>query len=168
MSENEDIIDDIIPIEDEKITFKIASQGERATNFIIDLIFRSLLLFTVGFFGIFLYPDPQFWLLIEEGNLLIEIVIGTISTLLYYTVFEAVTNGKSLGKYITKTRAVKEDASPIGFSGAVLRSLCRIIPFEAFSYLGNDAIGWHDEFSGTLVIKDARWKEWKKSQINLK
>jgi len=34
------------------------------------------------------------------------------------------------------------------------RTLCRYIPFEPFSFLGNKPIGWHDSLSKTLVVKD--------------
>ena len=163
----EDLIDNIIPEDEDEIKFKIASQGERLTNFIIDLVFRTILAFGFMFVSLILFPYSEFIDVIAEGNLLVELLIGAIETFIYYTIFEAVTNGKSLGKYITKTRAVREDASPIGFFGALSRSLCRVIPFDAFSFLGNDGIGWHDSLSGTLVIKDVRWKEWKQRQAQL-
>jgi len=34
----------------------------------------------------------------------------------------------------------------------VIRSLCRFIPLEAFSFLFNDGSGWHDTISSTKVI----------------
>ena len=32
------------------------------------------------------------------------------------------------------------------------RTLCRIIPFEAFSFLGTPPKGWHDVIPKTMVV----------------
>ena len=40
-----------------------------------------------------------------------------------------------------------------------LRTLIRLIPFEAFSFLGGSK-GWHDEWSGTKVIRVRGSKQW--------
>jgi hypothetical protein len=34
---------------------------------------------------------------------------------------------------------------------ALIRTICRFIPFEAFSFFGQK--GWHDSISGTNVVK---------------
>jgi hypothetical protein len=39
------------------------------------------------------------------------------------------------------------------FGTMVLRSLCRLIPFEPFSFLGSDARGWHDSITKTRVVR---------------
>lgn len=60
--------------------------------------------------------------------------------------------GSSLGKLITGTRAVREDGSPITASEAFGRGFSRIVPFEAFSALGNNTWPWHDQWSHTYVV----------------
>ncbi|MFT6808347.1 MAG: hypothetical protein ACJA01_001571 [Saprospiraceae bacterium] len=40
------------------------------------------------------------------------------------------------------------------FSTVFKRSLCRLIPFEIFSFLGEPLMDWHDKISGTKVIED--------------
>lgn len=67
---------------------------------------------------------------------------------------EGAFNGKTIGKYLTKTRALREDGSPLGWDKAFVRSLCRLIPFEGFSYLGSNLLGWHDTISKTMVVED--------------
>jgi Predicted membrane protein/domain len=79
----------------------------------------------------------------------------TFSVMLgYYILFEGGTKGRTLGKLITGTVVVKEDGSPIGFREALIRTLCRLIPFEPFSTFSGKP--WHDRFSKTWVIKKPR------------
>jgi len=69
----------------------------------------------------------------------------------YYTLFEFFAKGRTLGKMATGTVAVKEDGSRLTFKDALLRTLCRFIPFEVFSAFGYRP--WHDSLTKTLVIK---------------
>lgn len=69
----------------------------------------------------------------------------------YYTWFEFGNRGRTLGKLATGTYAVREDSSPLTLKDAFLRSLCRLIPFEVFSGLGDTP--WHDSITKTMVIK---------------
>ena len=71
----------------------------------------------------------------------------------YYLIFEAIT-GKTLGKMVTKTRVVSKDGAKPTFIKIVIRSLCRLIPFDAFSYLFGSELGMHDLFSSTKLLKD--------------
>jgi len=32
------------------------------------------------------------------------------------------------------------------------RTLCRLIPFDALSFLFNDSVGWHDTLSKTRIV----------------
>ena len=61
-------------------------------------------------------------------------------------------NGQSIGKMITGTIVVTEDGQKPSFGQILGRSFARIVPFEPFSFLGNDASGWHDKWSETKVI----------------
>ena len=62
--------------------------------------------------------------------------------------------GKTVGKMLTKSTVVREDGGRITLGQAFGRSLCRLIPFDAFSFLGSTAVGWHDSISKTRVVKD--------------
>jgi uncharacterized RDD family membrane protein YckC len=48
---------------------------------------------------------------------------------------------------------VKKDGSKPDIKTLVIRTLCRFIPFEPFSFLGATPRGWHDTYSDTYVIK---------------
>jgi uncharacterized RDD family membrane protein YckC len=131
-----------------------ASKGKRFTNFIIDRI--VLLVLSLGF-GIFLgvvlaLVSPAALTIMEEGNFLMEYFLAFVFGTIYYSLLEGLT-GRSVGKLITKTRVVNEEGGSPSFSSVFLRSLCRYIPFDAFSFLGDDAIGWHDTLSKTRVIE---------------
>jgi uncharacterized RDD family membrane protein YckC len=45
-----------------------------------------------------------------------------------------------------------EDGSKPDFGTTLKRTLCRIIPFEQFSFLGSQSRGWHDSICGTYVV----------------
>ncbi len=81
----------------------------------------------------------------------------------YYTLFEAAF-GQSVGKFITGTIVVTENGEKPSFGNILGRSFCRLIPFNAFSFLGESASGWHDSITGTRVIEKRYYK--KKVQIN--
>ncbi|OIQ19411.1 MAG: hypothetical protein BM549_10735 [Lacinutrix sp. MedPE-SW] len=69
---------------------------------------------------------------------------------LYYLIFEY-TTGQTIGKIITKTKVVNidNDLKP-SFSTILLRTLCRLIPFEIISYLFS-VNGLHDRLSKTTL-----------------
>lgn len=71
----------------------------------------------------------------------------------YYVLMEG-TTGKTIGKYITKTKVITEDGEKPTMTTALLRSLCRFIPFDAFSFLGAAGRGWHDRFAASRVVND--------------
>lgn len=85
-------------------------------------------------------------------NPLLEVGIGLGVLVGYYTVMEGVF-GVTIGKLITRTKVVTEDGSKPGFGMALGRSLCRMIPFEAFSFLGRESRGWHDSITKSYVVK---------------
>lgn len=73
---------------------------------------------------------------------------------IYYSVIEGGLKGKTIGKYFTKTRVVNLDGSQPTFVTFIGRSFARIVPFEAFSFLGDKKTGWHDRWSETIVIDE--------------
>jgi len=139
-------------IENEVID-KMASQGKRFLNYLLDLIFMYILIFIFAIIiGIVLaIVAPSTVSSIDDSNKLLEYLIASIAIMIYYTSFETVT-GRSIAKYITKTKVVTETGEKPTFKAIFIRSLCRFIPFEAFSFLFNDGTGWHDTISNTKVI----------------
>jgi uncharacterized RDD family membrane protein YckC len=124
-----------------------ADKSLRFVNLLIDTI--AFYLFAI-FIGVIIgISNPE---ALDEGNLSITSYVISISIfLLYFSGFEALTNGRTLGKLITGTRVVKEDGTPLQFRDTFKRALSRIVPFEAFS--GFAERPWHDSWTGTTVVK---------------
>lgn len=133
-----------------------ASQGQRFLNFLIDnVIIRIALTYVTGLgLGYFLaFMTPGFAATLSENSTslyLISLMVVLLDYLFYYTLFESIFKGKTLGKLITGTKAVSLDGEDLSFKKAFLRSACRMIPLEAFSGFGTP---WHDSFTDTMVIK---------------
>lgn len=149
---SEPITDDIFQ-SDSKIKLVEADKGKRFLNYLIDAtaisIIQSILVNTFDFlqnlpFGSFF----QGYKVIFGFNLLF--------TPIYYIVSEYLSNGKTLGKLLTQTRAVTLNGEKPTFNQILGRSFARVIPFEPFSYLGDQANGWHDRMSETMVIDEQK------------
>jgi RDD family len=69
----------------------------------------------------------------------------------YYCLTEGLT-GRSPAKWITGTIVVRADNfEHPGFGHMILRSLCRLIPFNHLSIFWGNGIMWHDSLSGTIT-----------------
>ena len=62
---------------------------------------------------------------------------------------------------------VLEDGTKPTTSDIVIRSLCRFIPFEAFSFLGDEGRGWHDSLSDTYVVDVEKLNAIKKAKTDI-
>lgn len=131
-----------------------ATNGARFANYLIDSI--ALYVFTIIVIFVFvtiytlLVPTAN---ILQEDNSLIEYLIGFVMGIIYFTTLEYFTGGRSIGKYITKTKVITFDGEKPGFIDCLVRSLCRYIPFEPFSFFSGTDCGWHDSISKTRVIK---------------
>lgn len=139
--------------------FESASTGQRFLNFLID---NLLMQFGIGYLtgtivGYFLnnfFPELAYDFAMNSSQFnifLLSYVISILNYILYYTFCEKLFKGYTLGKLITGTRAIREDGQELSFKDALLRSLSRIVPFEAFSALNGNP--WHDTWTKTEVIK---------------
>jgi uncharacterized RDD family membrane protein YckC len=137
---------------------KAASQKQRFINFMIDslclFVINLVLGIVIGLILITLDIDisPLFGQQNALSETLTNYLLGAIAGTFYYSLFEANT-GRSIGKYITKTKVVTEKGDKPKFKAILIRSLCRSIPFDALSFLGSDASGWHDSISKTKVVE---------------
>jgi uncharacterized RDD family membrane protein YckC len=84
------------------------------------------------------------------------IIMRILLNVLYYTIFETFTGGSPakliLGRTVIDQYGQLPDAGKI-----FLRSLSRIVPFEAFSCLGER--GWHDTWTKTYVVRKEEAEE---------
>ena len=120
---------------------KPVSKWSRLINRLIDLFIIS----------IFLIPKLS---ILDNGSIYEDIPflsenpfwIFTLFGILYYFIFESI---------FLQTIGKLHNNSYVSHSGPripsiSLRSICRLIPFDSFSYLGRH--GWHDSISNTNVI----------------
>ena len=135
--------------EPEQLT--LASSSKRFGNYLLDVIgFYIVIIMLSILAGIFMPGAAES---ILEDVFSRYLVIYALYVL-YYTLFEGALNGKTPAKFLTRTRALTEDGDPLSWQNAFTRSLCRLIPFEAFSFLGGSR-GWHDSISHTVVVDEA-------------
>ncbi len=123
-----------------------ASTGQRLGAVFLDLIFFYIFSFLLGtLLGLAGMAQA-----IESINVYL---FGIILMLLYYVPQEA-TSGRTLGKRIVGTCAISMDGGRIAPLQGVGRTLCRLIPFDAFSFFGGNGRpwGWHDKLSNTQVV----------------
>lgn len=122
----------------------------RFANYIIDRIIVIILsiLFTV----VLIISGVGISNRIEEYLIIYSVIV------FYYTLFEAAF-GQSVGKFATGTIVVTDNGEKPSFSTILGRSFCRLIPFNAFSFLGEEASGWHDSITGTRVIEKSIYKK---------
>lgn len=141
-----------------------ASKEKRFINMVIDTIGYYAFSFIIGLIlGVFelLGISGPLNFIASMGT--IGSFIFSVSIMLAYFCLLEVPFQKSLGKFATKTIVVMEDGSKPTFQDIFIRSLCRLIPFEAFSFLGQDGRGWHDSMSNTYVVEIDRFEAKKRS-----
>jgi len=130
-----------------------AAKGTRLANLVLDVIGFYALMFVVGI-GLAAYglvTDVDSFNESYRSSILAEYALSYFVYVLYFTLAEGLTKGRSLGKLITGTVAIKEDGSAFTWKDALMRSLCRIVPFEPFSAFGYAP--WHDKWTQTTVVK---------------
>jgi hypothetical protein len=76
-----------------------------------------------------------------------------ITRFLYYPFFEIIL-GTTPAKLLTESRVVGIDGKKPKPGTIFIRTLSRYIPFEPFSFFGEQ--GWHDNFSKTKVVQEKR------------
>lgn len=76
-----------------------------------------------------------------------------VSLLVAYYVLTESLFGRTAGKLITGTRVVAIGGARAPVWRIVLRTLARLIPFDALSFLVPGTRGWHDALSGTEVVR---------------
>ena len=91
-----------------------------------------------------------FFIFYNNGVFLWEVFSGNVIFFLYYYLSEKFLNGRTIGKYVTGTKAVTILGGKPSNSDLLKRTFSRLVPFDALSFLGNN--GWHDSWSDTRVV----------------
>jgi uncharacterized RDD family membrane protein YckC len=128
--------------------YEKAKLGKRFSNYLIDYFAYMVVSFFVGVFLAVLCEATGLSL---EGVLRFEFLINIAIFCGFYIFFEA-TFGRTPGKFATGTMVIREDGGEPTTKQILGRTLSRIVPFEPFSFFGESKTGWHDRWSGTMVV----------------
>lgn len=135
--------------EEEKEKIKTTSEmvvgkGLRLLHFIVD----TLLIYGIAIvsFVVAAYFNIEF-----ESNEFLDQILFAVFMVCYYLGFESQLY-TTPAKMLTQCTVVMENGEKPSFEVIAKRSLCRLIPFEVFSFLGAGS-GWHDVLSKTKVIR---------------
>lgn len=147
----------------------LASHRERFLNLLMDYvgqIFLYIIAFVIAATIAQANGNKEFMANFVKNDIA-QYTFATCVTLFYYNVFE-IFSARTIGKFITQTIVVDENGEKPNHERILVRSLCRLIPFEMFSFLGMPARGWHDSISKTYVVKKDLLDEKKKQFYALK
>lgn len=149
----------------------LASRGKRLANFLLDYIIQLILVALLTFLIVIVSELTSSYglynALIVNDSFLASYVLGAFILLLYYIIIETIT-ARTIGKYITQTKVIMADGSPPHLSDILIRTLCRLIPFEQFSFLDDRGKGWHDSLSKTYVIDIKKYEDKLRSDDEIK
>ncbi len=121
----------------------LAGKWKRFVNCILDGIF--MLIIIVGAAQLFVSIGLDY--IIQDARVYYLLIVISLT---YYVLPECL-YGKTLSKFITRTKVVTVSGSKPDFQSIIVRTVCRHIPFEPFSVLVN-TVGWHDSISKTRVV----------------
>ena len=130
----------------EKVESIKASSTKRFVNYLIDVIAGYIFAFIIALAITLIFPFDII------GYPLMATILVVASFFAYYILMEVVFQ-KTLGKFITKTKVVTVKGQKPKEQDIILRTFCRIIPFDHISFLFTKN-GFHDNLSKTKVIRD--------------
>lgn len=134
-------LEDILPASE----LQVASKGIRFGTLLIDYFGYLMLAFVGGVIAAFIGPSAIAGIQVADGYL-----YSWVLYMAYYVFFEGIW-GRTPGKFILGTIVVTDEGKKPSLMTIVKRSLCRFIPFEAFSFFGER--GWHDSITDTMVVR---------------
>lgn len=164
---NDDQKSDFIYILEKKL---LTSDRDRFFNCIIDFVFILVTIFVVTFVIVIIGNILQWDIYRMWEETLINLgFIGTYLSfaMVYYFIFEGLF-GRTLGKIITGSVVINKYGLKPDFGAIFKRTLSRLIPFDALSFLGESGRMWHDSLSDTYVVeKNILEDQMKLQELNL-
>jgi uncharacterized RDD family membrane protein YckC len=141
----------------------LASHSQRFLNLLMDYIaqlFLFIIAFTVAVTIAETNGNKEFMANFVKNDISQYTFVACIA-LVYYNVFE-IFFARTVGKFITQTIVVDENGEKPNHERILIRTICRLIPFETLSFIGMPARGWHDSISKTYVVNKNLLDERKK------
>lgn len=122
-----------------------ASKKIRFFNLIIDsIIFWIIYIIHILIFGDLIKT------FLGEGSAIKNCIYLFLLYFFYNLIFEFAFS-RTPGKLLTGTKVIDVHESKPNLKTLLIRNICRLIPFDALSFLISD-IGWHDSISNTSVV----------------
>jgi uncharacterized RDD family membrane protein YckC len=149
--------DDLVTGEAVALDLPAAGLGSRILSGTIDVIV-TVVLFVLVVFGFVLAA-----LQTDDALIYAAFIVSMVAVfLLFPAVVETLTSGKTLGKLVCGLRTVRDDAGPITFQHAFVRSLIGIVEIYAFSgvpaffssLMSSRGKRLGDYAAGTYVVRD--------------
>jgi uncharacterized RDD family membrane protein YckC len=141
-----------------------ATQFQRFLNFCIDLMFIYIIVLSLGTTIILIALSANNFELSNWVENLNKLEVGCYSVLvafLYYYSTEMYFS-RTIAKLITHTIVVNADGTKPSRKSFFVRTCCRFIPFEVFTFLNEIPRGWHDSISQTYVVKKRKFNKVRK------
>lgn len=126
---------------------------KRFGHYIVDLVIVYLLLIVLAV--ILMIINQNF---VEQSQFFFQGISFLLSSI-YYIVCENFWQ-RTPGKFLTKTIVIDEYGNKPSLKSNLIRNFSRLVPFEAFSCLGER--GWHDQWSNTYVVSIDEYAELRK------
>ncbi|MCC4214712.1 RDD family protein [Leeuwenhoekiella parthenopeia] len=125
----------------------VSSSTMRFTNFCIDFVVYIVLVLagSLALDSVFVTTESD--LILGIGYFMMFVIF-----MAYYGLSEFYFQ-KTAGKYVTKTIVVTKEGAKPDATTIIIRTLCRLIPFDRLSFLITKN-GLHDRFSNTTVIRE--------------
>ncbi len=144
----------------------VLSRSKRFINLLIDIfVYLGVIFLLSVFLFIITFPidlNPE-----SLNSFLVEYIIPYSIIILSYTLQEFLLKGRTIGKYVTGSIAVDNKGDVIDFNKAIYRSICRLIPFDALTYLRESKRGLHDIITETYVVDKKAWEELKNNDYEI-
>ncbi|MGZ8561933.1 MAG: ATP-binding cassette domain-containing protein [Flavisolibacter sp.] len=129
-----------------QVAVRPASWWKRLVHLVVDLALVSLFANLLFYFLLESFPA------LEDYSGIAWLALLTILIhFIYFTVTETWL-GRSPAKFLTGCKVLmSRDFSRPSLINIVNRSLARLIPFEIFTFMAPDPVGWHDKLGNTIV-----------------
>jgi uncharacterized RDD family membrane protein YckC len=147
----------------------LASHNQRFLNLLMDYIAQLFMFIIIIPFAVMTAESNgnKEFITNFAKNDIAQYTFFACLALVYYNVFE-ILFARTVGKFITQTIVVDENGEKPNYESILMRTICRLIPLEIFSFIGMPARGWHDSISKTYVVNKNLLEERKKQFYALK
>lgn len=138
--------------------FRPVNKWNRLLHHLFDTVFYSLAIYSTSstyrylLYNTDFFDHPMLASLIRASNTATgAYIMLSFFALFYYLVLEVVFN-ITIGKTILGNMIVNDEGARPSIAQRFGRTFCRIIPFNALSFLFSQR-GWHDSITNTYVVK---------------